>query len=244
MAEADFFATGLRKSYGGRQVLGGVSLSLRRGEIVALLGPTGSGKSTCFKILMGIERPDGGRVTLFGRNVTKLGLDGRARLGLGYVPQAPELFERLSVEGNLRIALDTKAGRNERSIAFLDALIDAFGLEEVRHRPTSFLSGGQRRLVEIAYVVCTAPKFLLLDEPFTGLDPIVVDRIVGHIKSLASAGIGVLVTDHKARLTLDLVDRAIVIGSGVVIADGPSAEVARNARVRETFLGEDDHPAS
>lgn len=244
MIPSDLAVTDLHKSVDGRPILNGIDFSLRRGEIVGLLGPTGSGKSTCFKVLMGIVRPDRGRVSLFGRDITALGIDGRARLGLGYVPQSPELFERLSVELNLRIALDARAGRNSRTTAFLDGLIVSFGLETVRNRSVSFLSGGQRRLVEIAYAVCALPKFLLLDEPFTGLDPIVVERIAAHIRSLARAGVGVVITDHKARLTLSLAKRALVISNGLIIADGPPEDVARDARVREVFLGEDDRSAS
>ncbi len=239
-ADAAFAGTGLHKSFGGRQVLCGVDVSVRRGEIVGLLGPSGAGKSTVFGILSGVERPDHGAVHLCGHDVTSLAIDGRARLGVGYVPQAPELFERLTVAANLRVAVDARMGWSERTAGLLDRMITAFHLDEVHDRPFSHLSGGQRRLVEIAFAVCTLPKFLLLDEPFAGLDPIVVGRIVTHIRALARAGIGILVTDHKARAILDLVERAVVIDAGTVIADGSAAAVARVPRVREVFLGADD----
>lgn len=240
MPNADFVASDLHKTIDGRGILGGVGVSLRRGEIAALLGPTGSGKSTCFKIMMGILRPDRGRVTLFGRDVTAVGTDGRARLGLGYVPQTPELFEKLSVRNNLRIALEARVGRTPNAAAFLDGLIDSFGLNGVADRSVSVLSGGQRRLVEIAYAVCTLPKFLLLDEPFAGLDPLVVERIANHLKALARTGMGILLTDHKAHLAFELASRVLVIGGGRVVAEGASAEVAADRRVREIFLGDDD----
>ncbi|MER2606879.1 MAG: ATP-binding cassette domain-containing protein [Siculibacillus sp.] len=235
---ADFTATGLHKSYGVREVLCGIDLSVAPGEIVGLLGPSGSGKSTVFEILTGVEKPDRGTVTLRGETLNDLGVDARARRGIGYVPQSPDLFARLSVEDNLRIAADTRLAWDERAADFVGRIVGGFGLEEVRAKPVGTLSGGQRRLVEIAFAVCTLPKFLLLDEPFSGLDPIVVERIVARLRALAKAGIGVLVTDHKAHVALELVHRAVVIEAGLVVASGPPAEVARDRRVREVFLGE------
>jgi lipopolysaccharide export system ATP-binding protein len=238
MSSAELIASDLHKSIDGRPILGGINLSVRRGEIAALLGPTGSGKSTCFNVLMGIVRPDRGQVTLFGRDVTGLGIDGRARLGLGYVPQAPELFETMSVRNNLRIALEARVGDDREVAGFLDRLLAHFGLDPVRDRMISVLSGGQRRLVEIAYAVCTLPKFLLLDEPFAGLDPIVVERIAAIIRTLARGGMGILLTDHKAHLALDLASRALVIADGRMVAEGPSAMIACHPEVRQVFLGE------
>ena len=240
MSALSFVVTDLHKTIGDRQILHGISLTVGRGEIVSLLGPSGSGKSTCFKIMMGIVRAERGQIWLSGQDVSGLSTDGRARLGLGYVPQTPELFETLSVRNNLRIAVDARVGWSRKSEAFLDGILGTFGLDPVRDRAISVLSGGQRRLVEIAYAVCALPKFLLLDEPFAGLDPIVAERIATHIRSLSRTGMGILVTDHKAHLALSLASRAIVIGKGQIIAEGASEDVARNARVRDVFLGEDD----
>ena len=232
-----FQGADIYKTFGSRRVLGGVSISVGRGEIVGLLGAMGSGKSTLFKVLTGVERPDRGQVTLFGRDVTDLCIDARARLGIGYVPQSPEMFEQLSVEANLRMAIDTRFGPSEKEADLIRVLLEGFGLNAMRDRRVSVLSRGQRRLLEISYAVATLPKFLLLDEPFAGLDPLVVDRITDLIRGLADIGIGILITDHKARLILDLVQRAVVIDNGVVIADGPSEMIARSSRVREVFLG-------
>lgn len=238
MTELDLAATGLCKAIDGACILNDVSLSVGRGEIAALLGPAGAGKSTCFKILAGVMRPDSGRIRLFEEDVTGWTIDSRARLGLGYVPQAPELFERLRVRDNLEIAATAQMPRRRDAEELRDRVISDLHLEEIQLQSVTHLSGGQRRLVEIAFAVCTRPKFLLLDEPFSGLDPIVVERVAAVIRALAASGIGILLTDHKARLALTLADRAVVIANGMTIADGPSDAVADNRAVRQVFLGD------
>lgn len=244
MTESELIAAGLCKTIDGSCVLNDVSLSIGRGDIVALLGPAGAGKSTCFKILTGVMRPDSGRIGLSGEDVTNWTIDSRARLGLGYVPQAPELFERLSVRDNLEIAAMAQASQRKDVEEIRDRVVSNLHLKEIQSQPVAHLSGGQRRLVEIAFAVCTRPRFLLLDEPFAGLDPIVVERVTATIRTLAASGIGILLTDHKARLALTLADRAVVIAHGAMIAEGPSDSVAANRAVRQVFLGDGEEASA
>ncbi len=231
-----FSATGLRKSYAAREVVAGVDISISRGEIVGLLGPSGSGKSTIFNMLAGLLRPDAGKIVLRGRDITDMPIDARARMGLGYVPQAPALFGALSTEDNLRIAIEARS-REHSTERLLNAVCAAFELEKFRKTRLANLSGGQRRWVEIAFAVLGGPAFLLLDEPFTGLDPIASERLSATIGRLARLGIGVLLTDHNVRNALKIVERAHVIDNGTIIAAGTSESIVGDANVRATYLG-------
>jgi lipopolysaccharide export system ATP-binding protein len=231
-------ARGLCKSYGHRDVVCGVDIEIGPGEIVGLLGPSGSGKSSIFKMLTGVERPDSGVVEIDGREISRLGIDSRARLGIGYVPQSPELFPSLSMQDNLRIAVQARHRDRRKGDHLLETVLRWFEIEPLRNNRVGTLSGGQRKLVEIAYALCALPQFLLLDEPFAGLDPIVVEKVVARIRAVAKAGLGVLVTDHKARTALSLVSRAVVLDNGMIIASGLPADIVREERVRTVFLGE------
>jgi lipopolysaccharide export system ATP-binding protein len=231
-------ARDLCKSYGHRDVVCGVDIEIGPGEIVGLLGPSGSGKSSIFKILTGVERPDSGVVEIDGRDISRLGIDSRARLGIGYVPQSPELFPSLSMQDNLRIAVQARHRDHRKGDHLLETVLRWFEIEPLRNNRLGTLSGGQRKLVEIAYALCALPQFLLLDEPFAGLDPIVVEKVVARIRAVAKAGLGVLVTDHKARTALSLVSRAVVLDNGMIIASGLPTDVVRQERVRTVFLGE------
>lgn len=233
-----FGASGLCKTYGEREVVVGVDIAVGHGEIVGLLGPSGSGKSTIFKILTGIVKANSGTVFLGERNITSAGIDVRARMGLGYVPQASVLFTNLTTEDNLRIAIEAKNLNQAGAERFLSTVCGAFGLIDIRHRRLGELSGGQRRLVEIAFAICSKPKFLLLDEPFSGLDPIVVSTITSRIQLLARVGIGIILTDHKVREALNVVTRAYVINNGVVILSGSAEKIVCNHEVKKVFLGE------
>lgn len=230
--------TGLRKTYGQRQVLAGVDIAFRRGEIVGLLGASGSGKSTIFNLLSGLLRPDGGRILLDRHDITEAVVDVRARLGIGYVPQSPRLFEGLTVEQNLRIALEARDADARTIPASIATICRAMGLEPVSSNRLANLSGGQRRRVEIGFALCGQPRYLLLDEPFVGLDPIVSERLSNDIRKLARLGIGILLTDHKVREALKIVQRTYVIDNGAVIAAGASADIVRNRLVRRAFLGD------
>ncbi len=229
---------GLRKVYAQRQVLAGVDIEFKRGEIVGLLGASGSGKSTIFNLLSGLLRPDGGRILLDRHNITDAVVDVRARLGISYVPQSPRLFEGLTVAQNLRIALEARNADARTIPASIGAICRAMGLEPVSGNRLANLSGGQRRRVEIAFALCGRPRFLLLDEPFVGLDPIVSERLSSDIRRLARLGIGILLTDHKVREALKIVQRTYVIDNGAVIAAGASADIVRDRLVRRAFLGD------
>ncbi|MBN9034619.1 MAG: LPS export ABC transporter ATP-binding protein [Rhizobiales bacterium] len=236
-AEGGFGAVGLGKQYDGVTVARNIHIAVRPGEAVGLFGRSGSGKSTIFGMMAGTLGPDAGRVVLDGADIGGLDVDKRARLGVGYIPQAPELFSELTVADNLRIAIEERVrGRTARRAA-IDALIEAYGLGRWRDRRLSALSGGERRQCEIAFVMSTRPRFMLLDEPFTGLDPIVSETVRRRIARMTQAGIGVLVTDHKVREALTLVDRAYIIDDGEIIAEGRPAELTANDRVRAVYLG-------
>ncbi|PSC06497.1 hypothetical protein SLNSH_04260 [Alsobacter soli] len=229
---------GLVKAYGARVVVSDVSILVRPREITGLLGPSGSGKTTIFRMLTGLERPDRGLVSLDGRDVSRVALDGRARLGLGYVPQAPSLFPGLTAEENLKIAAEARHTDPALRKRVVGMMLAWFGIEPTRNVRLGLLSGGQRKLVEIAYAVCPLPRYLLLDEPFTGLDPLMVAALSARIRAIAASGVGVLLTDHKARAALELVDSAVVLQDGRVIAAGPPADVIDMPRVRSAFLGD------
>jgi lipopolysaccharide export system ATP-binding protein len=229
---------GLRKSYKRRLVIRDVSMTLARGEVVALLGPNGSGKTTCFYNIAGLITPDAGQVLIDGRDVTSLPMYRRARLGIGYLPQEASIFRGLSVEDNilavLEIALADPHKRRER----LEELLGDFSIQHLRQAPALALSGGERRRVEIARCLAADPKYLLLDEPFAGVDPIAVGEIRGLVHDLKSRGIGVLITDHNVRETLEIVDRAYILHDGHVLMSGTTAEVIADENVRRVYLGD------
>ena len=228
----------LRKSYRKKTVIRDFSMELNRGEVVALLGPNGSGKTTTFYAVAGLVMPEGGTVTIDGKNVTTLPMYRRAQLGIGYLPQEMSIFRGLSVQDNISAILDISIsdarGRRER----LEALLSEFSIEHLRRAPALALSGGERRRVEIARCLAADPKYLLLDEPFAGVDPISVGDIRGIIKHLQSRGIGVLITDHNVRETLDIVDRAYILHEGTVLMSGTPEEVVQNENVRRVYLGD------
>ena len=237
-------ASGLRKSYGKRLVVKDVSLEVRSGEVVGLLGPNGAGKTTSFYMIVGLVRADDGRITLDGQSIEDLPIHRRARMGLGYLPQEASIFRKLTVEQNVRAVLELQTdaqGRalSEREITTrLDQLLEDLHVEHLRHSPAPALSGGERRRVEIARALATSPRFILLDEPFAGIDPIAVIEIQRIIGFLKARGIGVLITDHNVRETLGICDRAFIISDGHVLAQGTPAEIVENADVRRVYLGE------
>ena len=228
----------LRKSYRKRFVIRDVSLDLARGEVVALLGPNGSGKTTCFYAIAGLVSPEAGQVIIDGRDVTGLPMYRRARLGIGYLPQEVSIFRGLSVEANilavLEIAVPDRLKRRER----LEELLSEFSITHIRRAPAMALSGGERRRVEIARCLAADPKYLLLDEPFAGVDPIAVGEIRHLVHDLKSRGIGVLITDHNVRETLEIVDRAYILHDGRVLMTGTTDEIVRDETVRRVYLGE------
>ena len=229
---------GLGKSYKRRPVLRDVSLNVRHGEVVGLLGPNGAGKTTCFYIITGLIRPDFGRILLDGRDITHLPMYRRARLGIGYLPQEPSIFRGLTVEANIRAILEVVEPRASRREALLDDLLAEFSITRLRHTSALALSGGERRRVEIARALAARPSFILLDEPLAGIDPIAVGEIRTLVAHLKNRGIGVLITDHNVRETLDLVDRAYILHDGHVLMEGTPEEIVSNDRVRQVYLGD------
>ena len=229
---------GLRKSYRRRLVLRDVSLDLGRGEVVALLGPNGSGKTTCFYAIAGLVPADGGQVVLDGRDVTGLPMYRRARAGLGYLPQEVSIFRGLSVEGNIMAVLEIVEGDRHKRRERLEELLSEFSITHLRRAPALSLSGGERRRVEIARCLAADPRYLLLDEPFAGVDPIAVGEIRHLVQDLKSRGIGVLITDHNVRETLPIVDRAYILHDGRVLMNGTTDEVVRDETVRRVYLGQ------
>ncbi|GAB4069349.1 LPS export ABC transporter ATP-binding protein [Ancylobacter sonchi] len=232
-------ATGLVKQYGGRRVVREASLGVRRGEAVGLLGPNGAGKTTIFYMITGLVKADAGRIELDGHDVTHLPMYRRARLGVGYLPQEASIFRGLSVEDNLRAVLEMVEPDRKRREMELDALLEEFRVTHVRKSPSIALSGGERRRVEIARALATRPTFMLLDEPFAGIDPIAVGDIQALVRHLTHRGIGVLITDHNVRETLGLIDRAYIIHSGTVLMEGSPDEIVANPEVRRLYLGEE-----
>jgi lipopolysaccharide export system ATP-binding protein len=232
-------AHGLEKSYGGRKVVKDVSLYVRRGEAVGLLGPNGAGKTTAFYMITGLVKADRGIVELDGYNVTKLPMYQRARLGIGYLPQEASIFRGLNVEDNIRSVLEVVEPNRRRREADLNALLEEFGITKHRKTPSIALSGGERRRVEIARALASRPSYMLLDEPFAGIDPKAVWDIQKLVRHLTNRGIGVLITDHNVRETLALTDRSYVIYSGEVLMEGSQDEVVNDPEVRRLYLGED-----
>jgi lipopolysaccharide export system ATP-binding protein len=230
---------GVEKSFVGRKVVKEVSLYVRRGEAVGLLGPNGAGKTTVFYMITGLIKADRGRIALDGNDVTKLPMYQRARLGIGYLPQEASIFRGLSVEQNIRAVLEVVEPDIRRRERDLDALLDEFNIARLRKTPSIALSGGERRRVEIARSLATRPNYMLLDEPFAGIDPIAVGDIQALVRHLTNRGIGVLITDHNVRETLGLTDRAYIIYSGEVLMEGRADEIVNNPDVRRLYLGEE-----
>lgn len=229
---------GMAKAYRGRTVVNGVNLEVGRGEIVGLLGPNGAGKTTTFHMIVGLVAPDMGRIWLGDRELTGMPMYQRARLGLSYLPQEASVFRKLTVEQNLLVALEVLPGSGEERRRKLDRLLDQFGLGRVRRNPGYALSGGERRRVEIARGLVGDPVFMLLDEPFSGIDPIAVLDLQRIIFDLKRAGIGVLITDHNVRETLTVTDRAYIIHEGTIFRTGRPDELSRDTEVRRVYLGE------
>jgi lipopolysaccharide export system ATP-binding protein len=228
----------LRKSYRKRPVIRDVSMDLRRGEVVALLGPNGSGKTTCFYAIAGLVSAEGGRVSIDGRDVTGLPMYRRARLGIGYLPQEMSIFRGLTVEENILAVLEIVERDGHRRRERLEELLSDFSITHLRRAPALALSGGERRRAEIARCLAADPRYLLLDEPFAGVDPIAVGEIRHLVHDLKARGIGVLITDHNVRETLEIVDRAYILHDGRVLMSGTTDEVVRDEQVRRVYLGE------
>jgi len=237
-AQRDYLAVHrVEKSFAGRKVVRGVNLYVRRGEAVGLLGPNGAGKTTVFYIITGLIKADRGRIHLDGYDVTGLPMYQRARLGIGYLPQEASIFRGLNVEENIRAVLEVTEPSKRRQQIELDSLLEEFNIARLRKTPTIALSGGERRRVEIARALATRPNYMLLDEPFAGIDPIAVGDIQALVRHLTERGIGVLITDHNVRETLGLTDRAYIIYSGEVLMEGEPAEIVNNPDVRRLYLG-------
>ncbi|AQT41612.1 lipopolysaccharide export system ATP-binding protein [Bartonella apihabitans] len=231
-------ARDLTKTYRGRKVVKGVSFGVRAGEIVGILGPNGAGKTTCFYMVTGLVEVDSGSIEIDGFDVTDMPMYRRSRLGIGYLPQEASIFRGLSVEDNIKAVLEVVEKDRKKRAEELDALLDEFKIAHLRKSPSLALSGGERRRLEIARALASRPNFMLLDEPFAGIDPIAIADIQQLVRHLKSRGIGVLVTDHNVRETLGLVDRAYIIHDGQVLTHGQPDDIVTNADVRRLYLGD------
>jgi lipopolysaccharide export system ATP-binding protein len=229
----------VEKSFGTRQVVRGVSIYVRRGEAVGLLGPNGAGKTTVFYMITGLIKADRGSIELDGHDVTRLPMYQRARLGIGYLPQEASIFRGLTVEQNIRAVLEVVEPSKKKREAELNSLLDEFNIARLRKTPSIALSGGERRRVEIARALATRPNYMLLDEPFAGIDPIAVGDIQDLVRHLTNRGIGVLITDHNVRETLGLTDRAYIVYAGEILTEGNPDEIVNNPDVRRLYLGEE-----
>ncbi len=230
---------GVEKSFGSRKIVRGVSIYVRRGEAVGILGPNGAGKTTVFYMITGLIKPDRGRVELDGHDVTNLPMYQRARLGIGYLPQEASIFRGLTVENNIRAVLEVVEPNARKREKELDSLLEEFNIARLRKSPSIALSGGERRRVEIARALASRPSYMLLDEPFAGIDPIAVGDIQELVRHLTSRGIGVLITDHNVRETLGLTDRAYIVYAGEVLTEGNPDEIVNDPDVRRLYLGEE-----
>lgn len=228
----------LVKTYKGRNVVVGVSVRVEEGEVVGLLGPNGAGKTTTFYMIVGIEKPNKGTITIGEKDITKMPMYKRADQGIGYLPQEASVFRSLSVEDNIRAMLETTTKSKAEIAETVESLLQEFHIEHVRHRTGMQLSGGERRRVEIARCIALAPRFILLDEPFAGVDPIAVADIQSIIRHLKARGIGVLITDHNVRETLGIVDRAYILSNGKILLEGSADEVANSPVARKHYLGD------
>jgi lipopolysaccharide export system ATP-binding protein len=231
-------AKGLTKSYKGRKVVSGVTIGVRAGEAVGLLGPNGAGKTTCFYMVTGLVPVDEGTIEIDGFDVTSMPMYRRARLGIGYLPQEASIFRGLSVENNIRAVLEVVESDRDAREARLDELLAEFSISHLRRTPALALSGGERRRVEIARALASQPHFILLDEPLAGIDPIAVNDIRELVTHLRDRGIGVLITDHNVRETLEIVDRAYILHDGMVLMEGEPSEIVAHKDVRRVYLGE------
>jgi lipopolysaccharide export system ATP-binding protein len=229
----------VEKSFGTRQVVRGVSIYVRRGEAVGLLGPNGAGKTTVFYMITGLIKADRGAIELDGHDVTKLPMYQRARLGIGYLPQEASIFRGLTVEQNIRAVLEVVEPNKKKREKELDSLLEEFNITRLRKSPSIALSGGERRRVEIARALATRPNYMLLDEPFAGIDPIAVGDIQDLVRHLTNRGIGVLITDHNVRETLGLTDRAYIVYAGEILTEGSPDEIVNDPDVRRLYLGEE-----
>ena len=238
VSNAGLVVQNLRKNYKNRPILCDVSLNVKRGEAVALLGPNGAGKTTSFYIIMGLVGHDAGQIVLDGHDISHLPMYRRARLGLGYLPQEASIFRGLSVEQNIMAVLERVERDRTKRRAELDDLLAEFSISHLRQAPAVTLSGGERRRLEIARALASRPAFILLDEPLAGIDPIAVGDIRDLVSHLKNRGIGVLITDHNVRETLDIVDRAYILHDGRVLMDGKPSEIVNNDDVRRVYLGE------
>ena len=236
--DGGLFVDSIGKSYRKKPVLRDVSLDLRRGEVVALLGPNGAGKTTCFYAIAGLVTPEAGSVIVDGRDVTMLPMYRRAKLGIGYLPQEASIFRGMSVEDNIRSVLELHEKNATKCTNRLDELLAEFSITHLRRASALSLSGGERRRVEIARCLASDPSFVLLDEPFAGVDPIAVGEIRALVAQLKTRGLGVLITDHNVRETLEIVDRAYILHDGIVMMSGTPAEVVADENVRRVYLGE------
>lgn len=236
---AELRANNLAKAYRGREVIHDVSLSLDSGQIVGLLGPNGAGKTTCFYMIIGIIPADRGDITIDGMDITSLTMHERARRGIGYLPQEASIFRRLTVGDNILAILETRSDLDKKQrLARRDELLEEFHVQHLRESLGQSLSGGERRRIEIARALATEPDFIMLDEPFAGVDPISVIDIKEIINHLRDRGIGVLITDHNVRDTLDICEKAYIVGEGCIIASGTPEDVLNNQHVRKVYLGE------
>ena len=232
-------AVDLRKNFRDREVVRGATIKIAQGEVVGLLGPNGAGKTTCFYMIVGLIKTDSGQIRLNGKSLTNLTIDRRAKFGLGYLPQDSSIFKKMSVEQNLLAILQIRKDLSIREQKFkLDKLLEEFNLTHIRKNKGMSLSGGERRRTEIARTLATEPKFILLDEPFAGVDPISVSDIKQIISRLKEQNIGILLTDHNVRETLDICERAYIVSEGVIIAQGQTRDILSNQKVREVYLGE------
>ena len=227
----------LGKSYGKRAVVKNVSLSLKRGEVVGLLGPNGAGKTTCFYMITGLVSADHGRIMLDGEDITGFPMYQRARLGIGYLPQEASIFRGLTVGENIAAVAEIVESDRTRREALVDELLDELNISHLRHSPAMALSGGERRRVEIARALASNPSFILLDEPFAGVDPIALGEIRSLVAKLTGRGLGVLITDHNVRETLGIIDRAVIIHDGQVLMEGSAEEIVEHPEVRKYYLG-------
>lgn len=230
---------GVEKRFGSRKVVRGVSIFVRRGEAVGLLGPNGAGKTTVFYMITGLIKADAGSIELDGHDVTRLPMYQRARLGIGYLPQEASIFRGLTVEQNIRAVLEVVEPNKRKREAELDSLLEEFNITRLRKSPSIALSGGERRRVEIARALASRPNYMLLDEPFAGIDPIAVGDIQDLVRHLTNRGIGVLITDHNVRETLGLTDRAYIVYAGEILIEGSPADIVADPDVRRLYLGEE-----
>lgn len=233
-------AANLAKSYDGRQIVKDVTIEVESGQIVGLLGPNGAGKTTCFYMIVNLVQADQGRVTIDDEDISHLPMHGRAQKGIGYLPQEASIFRKLSVEDNIMAILETRSDINKKQrLEQLEQLLDEFNIQHIRKSAGMALSGGERRRVEIARALAAEPSFILLDEPFAGVDPISVSDIMDIVRQLKRRGIGVLITDHSVRETLAICEKAYIVGGGHIIANGTAEEVLNNQQVKDIYLGQD-----